>query len=57
MTNQRYNQLMINPEEKLTQQEIAEGWHFCIEYDFVLGTKLTFEGCSCELKQEVKETV
>lgn len=33
MTEQRYNELMDNPELGLTTDEIKEGWHFCNEFD------------------------
>lgn len=36
MTDERYNEIMDNPEESLTQKEIDEGWHFCQEFDFLL---------------------
>lgn len=36
MTNARYRALMEDPVEKLTDEEIAEGWHYCMEWDFLL---------------------
>jgi len=35
MTDERYNTLMRD-EGELTQEEIDEGWHFCIEFDGLL---------------------
>ncbi len=41
MTNDRYNYLMWGnhydtPDAQLTEQEIAEGWHFCFDWDGLL---------------------
>ena len=37
MTEERYNHLMkFDCEENLTQDEVKEGWHFCLEFDGLL---------------------
>jgi hypothetical protein len=36
MTTERFNQLMTDDEQNLTDQEIKEGWHFCWEFDGLL---------------------
>jgi hypothetical protein len=36
MTDERYNELMDNMDLSLTAEELAEGWHFCIEFDGLL---------------------
>lgn len=50
MTRQRYNQLMHNPELKLTDAELEDGWHFCGEWDGLLVHPACseYEHCSCE---------
>jgi hypothetical protein len=58
MTDARYNQLMNCPNEAiaLTPEEMAEGWHFCCEFDGLLigpEMKEEMEICSCELPPKV----
>lgn len=36
MTEQRYQELMENDSKELTKEEIAQGWHFCTEFDGLL---------------------
>lgn len=36
MTNQRFSELMNDDSKALTPEEIAEGWHFCSEFDGLL---------------------
>lgn len=36
MTGDRYRFLMNNDGESLTSQELADGWHFCFEWDGLL---------------------
>lgn len=36
MTKERYKELTSNEDAKLTEQEFAEGWHFCNEFDGAL---------------------
>lgn len=36
MTNQRYSLLMNHDYINLTPEEIAQGWHFCYEFDGLL---------------------
>lgn len=35
MTPERYN-LIEYGEERLSQEEMSKGWHFCYEWDFML---------------------
>lgn len=36
MNDARYNLLMESDTEPLTPEEIAQGWHFCYEFDGLL---------------------
>lgn len=36
MTNERWQHLMSNDDENLTEQELADGYHFCLEWDGLL---------------------
>lgn len=36
MTDERYHELMRSDDVELTKEELAEGWHFCIEFDGLL---------------------
>jgi hypothetical protein len=36
VTEQRYNQLMADPELALTDVEMSEGWHWCNSFDGLL---------------------
>lgn len=36
MTDERYAAVMADYSAKLTPAEIAEGWHFCVEFDGLL---------------------
>jgi hypothetical protein len=49
MTPERYNELEMNIEVKLTSEERAEGWHFCDEFDSMLvGPGMQeLECCTC----------
>ncbi len=51
MDNQRYKDIMDGKAD-LTQEEINQGWHFCVEWDFMLINKNSAEGmcCRCNLK-------
>jgi hypothetical protein len=49
MTEARYRELMDSAEARLTESEMAEGWHFCDEFDALLigpGTP-ELEFCRC----------
>lgn len=49
MTDQRWTTLMRDDDLALTPEEIAEGWHFCWEWDGLLvgpGMK-ELEACTC----------
>lgn len=51
MTEDRYNQLMSDAEiaHCLTDEESAEGWHFCCDWDYLLiGPGMgELAACSC----------
>lgn len=50
MTSKRFSELMKDCSLSLTPEEIAEGWHFCHEYDGCLvkgDPKEEFCGDSC----------
>lgn len=51
MSKERWTELEKNQELKLTEQEIADGWHFCPEWDGLLVNKHDEEGegaaCIC----------
>ncbi len=54
MTNARYRELMSNPEMTLTADELASGYHFCVEYDGdVVGPGMS--GCTCLKNREQKK--
>lgn len=36
MTNERYEEVSESIDEPLTEEEIKEGWHFCMEFDGLL---------------------
>lgn len=36
MDDKRYNELMQNEKLRLTPEELAEGWHFCPDLDYLL---------------------
>ena len=50
MTGKRYTELNVDQNLKLTDQEKADGWHFCKEWDGMLIHKDWPEskGCICE---------
>lgn len=52
MTNRRWIQLMMELGRKLTDEETAEGWHFCPEWDGLLIGPGMEETCSCEEKKD-----
>lgn len=53
MTPERFNFLQRNPDEKLTAEEIEEGYFFCCTWDYLLIHKNDPEAkcCTC-LKEE-----
>lgn len=50
MDKKRYCQLNSRESDKLTPQEMKEGWHFCPEWDFLLTNSNDTEGevCTCK---------
>jgi hypothetical protein len=49
MTDERFNQLMESDDLELTPEEVAEGWHFCWDWDGLLikpGMR-EYEACTC----------
>jgi len=57
MTPERERQLTTDMTTNLTNEEHAEGWHFCPEWDFDLIHKShpEFEACICEDQRANKE--
>lgn len=51
MTRQRMIELTKNLNATLTKEELAEGWHFCSEFDGLLihSSHPEYEVCTCEL--------
>ena len=48
MTEERYKLLMANDNESLTPEEIAEGWHFCPDWDgLLIGAEMPDEMVAC----------
>lgn len=50
MNNKRYSDIS-HGKEKLSIQEIADGWHFCYDWDYdLIGPGMTeIECCTCDL--------
>ena len=46
----RYTELMNNPNSKLTEEEIKQGWHFCSHWDgLLIGPGMNeLEDCICK---------
>ena len=57
MNKQRYRDLQ-NFRDKLTKEEIAEGWHYCLEWDEMLVHPEWEEArvCKCECKNFIPNT-
>lgn len=57
MTPQRYKQVFCNLDEELTPEEIANGWHFCGEFDSLLvGPGMPELGyCTCDLPESAQK--
>lgn len=58
MNKERYRQLEFGPEGgKLTEQEVAQGWHFCPDWNDMLINVHRSEGdcCTCDKFQEMRE--
>ncbi len=47
----RYILFSTNPDEKLTKEELEDGWHFCPDWDDMLIHKEwpEIESCTCKL--------
>ena len=56
MEEARYNSLMEEEEESLTDEELKQGWHFCNSWDGLLIHVLDPEtkGCECGYNKERK---
>lgn len=48
MSQERYHHLM-NSKDKLTAEEIAQGWHFCWEWDGLLYGPDMSQKCGCPI--------
>lgn len=49
MSPERYSELEEG-ESELTSEEIAAGWHFCLEWDFMLINACDPDGEKCDCK-------
>ena len=51
MDNKRWCELERDGNARLTQEELAQGWHFCPDWDFmVVGPGMdAIESCTCQL--------
>ena len=47
MTPERYRELELDYNLKLTPEEVAAGWHFCMEWDGMLINRHHKEGEAC----------
>lgn len=59
MLPERWTELMYNGDLRLTEKEIAEGWHFCPDWDSLLigPGMIEMDYCSCREKDyESNET-
>ena len=54
MTSQRYRELSSSDKHDLTPEEVADGWHFCSEWDFMLIHKSDPEYQACLCNKEKK---
>lgn len=54
MDSTRMAILELDPNAQLTEEEVAEGWHFCPDWDFMLVGNDTPEkdGCCCSAKAD-----
>lgn len=52
MTDERWTELMSDQSLKLTEEEIAEGWHFCWDWDGLLIHKDSMEAKVCHCLEE-----
>lgn len=48
---ERFDYLMSNETAPLNEQEIADGWHFCQEFDGLL-MKVGTMGCICDMRHD-----
>jgi hypothetical protein len=50
MTRERYDYLNRTMESRLTPEEVAAGWHFCLDWDGMLIHKTWPEAecCACQ---------
>ena len=57
MKDERYHYLNTTPDSLLSSEEIAEGWHFCYDWDELLihpDMKDEWECCICDCKKAFK---
>lgn len=58
MKEERRRQLELDPNAKLTQEEIDAGWFFCCDWDGMLMHKTSYEAqncCSCIASERTEE--
>lgn len=48
MTQDRYDALMRDDQLDLTDEEVADGWHFCVDFDLLLLKVGGVDGCTCQ---------
>ena len=51
MTDDRWRELMNDPNGRISPEELAEGWHWCPDWDDLLvgpGTAMELTCCMCE---------
>jgi hypothetical protein len=54
LTKKRWRELEKNPDAYLTDAELAEGWHFCYDWNGMLigpGMIEFDDCCTCEVRQ------
>ena len=54
MTPVRYFELEMSRATPLTKEELAQGWHFCYDWDgMLLGPGMPeLEGCTCNTRRD-----
>lgn len=59
MTNDRYEYLMRNDSVLLTEQELKDGCHFCVDWDGLLLVPGMgeFQFCTCDVNRKVHNNI
>lgn len=55
MTDERWKALMADDESCLTQEEMSEGWHWCLDFDLLLvGPGMDeIQNCNCPREHQL----